>query len=93
MNQAEEPVLVLWLAAADLVDKDRLGTPDRRRSLEELDAFPLCVGEWKAHQVIEGQKARIVVPVLEAKSLGQRVEEEGLARPRCPDEQHWVFRD
>ena len=90
VDQREQAVLVLGLAAADLVDQHRLRAPDRGRCLEEPHADFVVVRVRKADQVVERDQARVVVAMLEPERLGQRVEQEGLARAAAADQQQRV---
>ena len=56
VHQREQPVLVLGLAAADLVDQHRLRTPHRGWRLQETDALARLVGVRKAHEIVEGDR-------------------------------------
>ena len=81
---------MLGLAAADLVDKHRFRAPDRGRGLKEPDAGAVLVRVREADEIVEGDEARVVVPVLESQRLGERVEQEGFPGPRGTDEEQWI---
>jgi hypothetical protein len=53
MDERKQPVLLLWLAAADLVDQDGFRAPHGGRRFEEPYARPFGVGVGKAHQIVE----------------------------------------
>jgi hypothetical protein len=78
-HQREEAVLVLGLAAADLVDEHRLRAPDRGRRLEEPDRRLGLVRVGEAHKVVERDQAGVVVAMLEAQRLA-----DGLSRNVLP---------
>jgi hypothetical protein len=73
VKEREQPVLLLRLAAADLVDQNRLRVPHRRRRLKKPDASPVGIGVWETDEIVERDQARIVVSVFEVKCLRQRV--------------------
>jgi hypothetical protein len=93
VDQGEKPVLVFGFAAADLVDQDRLGPPDGGRRFQEFDAARFRVRVGEADQVVEGNQAGVVVPVLQPQGFAERVEQKRLAGPRRPDEQQRVAGD
>lgn len=93
VDERKQPVLVLRPAAVDLVDQDRFRAPDRGGRLEVVYARPLVIGEGKPDEVVERDQARVVVPVLEAKGLGQAVEEVGLARSARSHEEERILGD
>ena len=61
--------------------------------MQEGDAALVGIGEGEPHQVIEGDEAGVVVPVLKAQGLAQGVEQEGLPRPGGAYEEERVLRD
>jgi hypothetical protein len=91
VHQREQAVLVLRLAAADLVDQHRLGLPDGGRRLEEAHRARLLLRVREPDQVVEGDQARVVVAVLEFQRLGQRVQQVGLAGAGAADQQQRVL--
>ena len=80
VDERKQPVLLLGLAAADLVDQDRFRAPHGGRRFEKPYARPLGIGIGKAHQVVERDQAGVVVPMLEVQRFRQRVEQVRLAR-------------
>ena len=56
---------MLGLAAADLVDEDRLGFPDGGRGFEIADLAAVIVRIGEADQVVKVDQAGVVVPVFE----------------------------
>ena len=73
--------------------KHRFRAPHGRRRLKEPDAGVVLVRVREADEVVEGNEARVVVTVLEPQRLGERVEQEGLARAGGADKQQGIFRD
>ncbi|MBK7081406.1 MAG: hypothetical protein IPH55_11840 [Betaproteobacteria bacterium] len=61
--------------------------------LQEPHAGAVGLRVREADQVVEGDEAGVVVPVLEAESLRQRVEQVGLAGARRADQEQRVFGD
>ena len=92
-DERKEPVLVLGLRPADLVDQHGLRAPHGRRGLEEPDAGAVLVREGEADQVVEGDEAGVVMAVHEPQRLRQRVEKKGFAGARGADEQERVLGD
>jgi hypothetical protein len=90
VDEREETVLVFGLAAADLVDKHRLGAPHRRGRLEEADRGLRVVGVGEPDEVVERDQAGVVVPVLEPERLADGVEQKGFPRAAAADEEHRV---
>ena len=90
MHEREQAILVFRLAAADLVDEHRLRAPDGRRGFEKANGRLRFVRVGKPHEVVEGDQARVVVPMFETKGLADRIEQEGLARAAPADEQNRV---
>jgi len=65
----EKAVLVLGLAAVDLIDKNRLGLPHGGWSFNIADGACFFIGPREAHEAIERDEARVVVSVHEPESL------------------------
>ena len=85
VDDREELVLHLGPAAADLVEKDTLRAPERGRRAQVAQAVAIRNGE--AHQVVEGDQAGVVVPVLEPQRDGQPLEQRALRAAVRPDQQ------
>ena len=88
-----QPRPALGLAARDLVDQHRLGAPHRGGRLEEPRGGACFVGIQEADEVVEGDQAGVVVAMLEPERLGERVEQDGLARAAASDEQQRILGD
>ena len=83
---------MLRLTAADLVDQHRLCTPDRGRRLEKPDLALRFVRIRKAHEVVEGDEARVVVAMFEPERFAEGVKQERFTRPALPDQQDRILR-
>ena len=82
MDNREKLVLDIRPAAADLVEDDRFGAPDGGRGLDVFER-PVLARQRKPDQVVEIEKARIVVPELEFERYATDQEERARG-DQCP---------
>ena len=79
------------LAAADLVDQHRFGSPDGCRSLEALDLTTRLVRVRKTDEILEGDQTGVVVPMLGAGRFPDAVQQVGLAGATATDQQQRIL--
>ena len=91
VDDREQLVLDVRPAAADLVEDDGARPPDRRRGLHILE-FPVLPRQREAHEIVEIEEARIVVPGGQPERRGNPGQQQGFGGAVRTDEEKRLFR-